>query len=693
MNTPAPARFAAWSLAALALVLAAAGIAAGWLAPGPRAGAALLQLHVLFVPVAAVVFALMGALVAARRPRNSIGWLLSGVGVLSGLTLLAGMYGEADANLPGTALARWLDLWIWIPANLIPLTFLLLLFPDGQLPSPRWWPVAWAAGLGIVAACLDVALRPSLALQPNPLVNLPGLRGAVSALNFLEQLAAVFLSIGVFGSLAALLVRFRRSRNSEREQLKWLVYAAVVAIVAIGALTAWYAIRPDDPLAYELNLAGVLAALILIALATGIAILRYRLYDIDLVINRTLVYGALTAAIAGLYALIVGGFGVLLQARESLGVSVIGIVVVAIVAQPVRDRLQRAVNRLMYGERDDPYAVLSHLARRLEATLAPEAVLPNVVESVAQALKLPYVAIALAPASDSPGHDDAFPIAAAYGAPAADVLHLPLVYQAETVGALLVSPRAGEVFAPADRRLLADLARQTGVAAHTVRLTAGLQRSREQLVTAREEERRRLRRDLHDGLGSQLAALHLRAGTLRRTLPPGLPDADAGVAELQAGIHAAIADIRRLVYELRPPALDELGLAGALRSLAAQCSSANGLQVRVDAPEPLPPLPAAVEVAGYRIAQEALANVVRHAQARICRVRVTLAQGPADERAHELRLEIDDDGRGLAPGQRAGVGLRSMRERAAELGGSCTVDSGTGGVHVLVRLPLGAAKG
>ncbi|MBM2850810.1 MAG: Two component signal transduction histidine kinase, partial [Anaerolineales bacterium] len=394
---------------------------------------------------------------------------------------------------------------------------------------------------------------------------------------------------------------------------------------------------------------------------------------------------ALTAAVAGVYVLVAGVLGVLLQARGSLVLSLLGVGLVAIVAQPVRDRLQRAVNRLMYGERDDPYAVLSRLGQRLEGTLAPEAVLPIIVETVAQTLKLPYVAIALAMTPDSASPDEAFPIVAAYGSPTADPLRLPLVYQAETVGALIVGPRAGETFSPADRRLLDDLARQAGVAAHAVRLTADLQRSRERLVTTREEERRRLRRDLHDGLGSQLAALHLRADTLRTMIPHDPAAAEAVVVELRDEIRAAIADIRRLVYELRPPALDELGLAGALRSLAAQYTSADGLRVVIDAPEPLPPLPAAVEVAAYRIAQEALTNVVRHARARTCMIRLTLAE--------DLRLEIKDDGIGLPSQPHAGVGLRSMRERAAELGGTCAAETALdGGAQVLVRLPLPPTK-
>jgi signal transduction histidine kinase len=205
------------------------------------------------------------------------------------------------------------------------------------------------------------------------------------------------------------------------------------------------------------------------------------------------------------------------------------------------------------------------------------------------------------------------------------------------------------------------------------------------LVTAREEERRRLRRDLHDGLGSQFAALHLRADTLRALIPSDPAAAEAVAVELRDEIRAAVADIRRLVYELRPPALDELGLAGAMRALAAQRTSANGLQVTIDAPEPLPPLPAAVEVAAYRIAQEALTNVVRHAHACTCMIRLALADN--------LRLEIKDDGIGLPAHQLAGVGLRSMRERAAELGGTCVVETARdGGAQVLACLPLPMAR-
>jgi signal transduction histidine kinase len=329
----------------------------------------------------------------------------------------------------------------------------------------------------------------------------------------------------------------------------------------------------------------------------------------------------------------------------------------------------------MYGERDNPYAVLSRLSQRLEATLAPEAVLPTIVETVSQALKLPYAAVAL-------NAEEGFVVMAAYGLPKGDLLRLPLVYQGDTLGQLLLAPRApGELFTPADRRLLDDVSHQAGVAVHAVRLTAALQHSRERLVTAREEERRRLRRNLHDGLGPALASLTMKLDAARNLLTRDLASAESLLVDAKAQTQTVITDIRRLVYDLRPPALDDLGLVSALREYVAPYNTANGLHISFEAPNSLPDLPAAVEVAVYRITLEALNNVIRHAQAQTCQVRLAISD--------VLLLDIIDDGCGLEADLRAGVGLNSMRERAAELGGSCTIKpAGAVGTQVSVRLPL-----
>jgi signal transduction histidine kinase len=327
------------------------------------------------------------------------------------------------------------------------------------------------------------------------------------------------------------------------------------------------------------------------------------------------------------------------------------------------------------------------LGSRLESTPAHDAVLPAVARTVREALKLLYAEIQLR-------REYGFETAAAAGNPAENVLHLPLVYGGETVGRLVLGPRAGEEgFAPSERRLLEDLAHQIGASAHdalmtdeALRLSTDLQRSRERLVEAREEERRRLRRDLHDGLGPQLSSQALTIDAVRKLMRRDPDAAEELLLELKADAQDAVTDIRRLVYGLRPPALDDLGLLGALRETAAQYAT-KGLGVSVEAPETLPQLSAAVEVAAYRIAQEALTNVARHARARSSTVRLDIEDGA-------LRVEVRDDGVGMPEPRadhtgHAGVGLTSMRERATELGGSLLVGPlPEGGTRVLATLPL-----
>jgi signal transduction histidine kinase len=352
----------------------------------------------------------------------------------------------------------------------------------------------------------------------------------------------------------------------------------------------------------------------------------------------------------------------------------------------------------MYGERDDPSAVTSRLGRRLEATLIPEAVLPTVVETIAQALKLPYVAILLK-------EGEGFRSAAFYGSPTAEPEVLLLVYQGEEIGRLVIGPRApGEMFSDADRRLLEDLARQAEIAVHAVRLTSDLRRSREHLVTTREEERRRLRRDLHDGLGPTLASFALKLDAARKLVRRKPEDAEVLLSRLKEQTQDTVTEVRRLVYGLRPPALDDLGLVAAVRQQAeshgfvtdevfsgAAGNVASGgaeLAFSLEAPGDLPTLPAAVEVACYRIAQEALTNVARHAKARTCRIRLSLDRG-----AGMLEVEIIDDGVGMPEDRVAGVGLSSMHERAEQLGGTLAVEpKPEGGTRVLARLPLPAPE-
>ena len=574
----------------------------------------------------------------------------------------------------------------------MPTVWLLLLFPNGQL-TPAW--TRWLA-VGVLVWIPLIVFLPT---------------------NWWMDFDGVWLYIGGFLwlltmglAIYAQIYRYRRmSTLTERQQTKWVVSGFTFWMAAVVLLSIPYTLSlnlpPGQPTPWWMSVSSALwgLSLVILPVSLTIAVWRYRLWDIDVIINRTLVYGSLTAIVVGIYMLVVSSLGMLLHVRGSLFISLLGTGLVALLLQPLRERLQRAVNRLMYGERDDPYAVLSRLAQRLEATLETDNLLDTIAETVAQALRLPYVAIAL-------NEGGQFKTVAEYctgqGAERRSIvdevgtLTLPLVHQAETIGQLIVAPRTpGEGFSTTDQRLLADIAHQAGVAAQAARLAADLQRSRERLVTSREEERRRLRRDLHDGLGPTLAshsfqleeALELLAGDPASGATPDPIAATALLHDLKTQTQAMVADIRRLIYQLRPPALDELGLLGALQIQAAKLAGANQtLRIAVAAtPAVLPPLPAAVEVAAYRIVLEALTNVTRHAQARMCHVHLAISAG----QPKTLEVTIIDDGLGLPSQLQAGVGLISMRERAEELGGACLVEAGaTGGTRVRARLPLSSTE-
>jgi two-component system NarL family sensor kinase len=613
------------------------------------------------IPLSAAVFYPgVGALVAARRPDNPLGWIFCGIGLSVGVTAFAGAYGDyslaGPGSLPAEAMMEWLASWAWFPGLALSVTFLLLLYPDGRLPSRRWRPVAVMAAISI--ACAPLAAS-SLALDTR-------VAAAFAAVGL------VALAIGAPASVASVFLRFRRAEGRERQQLKWFCYGGALTMILL---------LPSLFIDFPGRVVLGLIAVSLLPVAACVAILKYRLYDIDVVINRSLVYATLTACVVGAYVGVVTLLGRLFD-QAGLGVSLVATGVVAVLFQPLRERLQRAVNHLMYGERDEPYAVISRLGHKLGSSLVSDEVLPSVAETVAQALRLPYVAIELKAG-------EILAPAASYGEPAGDLLHIPLVYRGETIGQLVVSERApGEALSMTDRRLLEDLARQTGVAGHAVRLTADLQRSRERLVIAREEERRRLRRDLHDGLGPTLAGVTLEIEAARNVMRRDLVAADALLVKLRTESQAAISDIRRLVYGLRPPALDELGLVEALREQATRFVTDGtegvadvGLRVSIEASSDLRSLPAAVEVAAYRIALEAVTNAARHSGARTCTVRLRLNGS--------LALDISDDGRGLPASFHPGVGVTSMRERATELGGTFAIDSAEGrGTRVSARLPV-----
>lgn len=637
------------------------------------------------IGLSGVLLAVPGALLLSRAPRNAVSWVVAGTALFWALDGLASSWltyaVQSDPALPGASTAFWFvqRFGAWL---LLGLPLLLLLYPDGRLPTGRWRTVSLVA-LGctallpvlVVTTPADLLDERAGATMPEPYrglsldpTSLPLPEAVVMPL---LRLAFPLSAVGILLPLAVVVHRLRASSGDDRRRMRWLLWAGVVdALVMLGAL-----LFPSTTISLDLAL-----AIGLTGLAVTVGILRPRAVDIDRLLGGTLVYGGLAVGVVVLDLAVLAAAGALMGNRfDERSALVVTLLLVAVVYVPLRAALWRAVRRWVLGQREDPYRVVAGLAERLERTDGPEEQLMAVAGSVAEAFRSPYVGVEVG----APGGRQ---LLAEHGRRPGAVQSLPIAYRGEHVGRLLL-PRDGvrAHLVARDERLLADVVRQAAAAARTTSLAAELQASREQLVTAREEERRRLRRDLHDGLGPSLGAVVLRIDTARNLAASRPEEADRILRTARDDVAAALADVRRLVHDLRPPALDDLGLTGAIRQQAERLLP-PGVAVQVTAAADVESLPAAVEVAGYRIASEALANAARHASARRVAVRLDREDGA-------LVLTVTDDGVGIGPAVPAGVGLVSLRERAAELGGRCVVECPPdGGTVVRAELPVDGGR-
>ncbi|GAA2697743.1 sensor histidine kinase [Actinoplanes palleronii] len=612
----------------------------------------------------AVAYTIMGALVLAGVPGQPVGRLTLAAGGLAAVATLA-------ASWSHWVVAAWLSQWLWWPP--IGLIFLaLLVFPDGRLPSRRWRPLA--AGLAAATVVASVAL--ALAAAAHPYTLLTEVTVVTPRARLLLRIAAaaiVLAAAGLFAVLGSLVVRWRRAAGETRSQLACLVAAGAMLVVGL-ALSV-------------LNLPGSSVVITLaLPLAMTVAVLQHRLYGLDQVIHRGIVWLLMTVLVVGGFVVIVAGLGGEVTGGDTSIASLVATGLIAVTFEPLRRRVQRYVDRLVYGDRDDPYEVIARLGGLLGWTGEPTALLPLLTGSIAGSLRVPYVAVEI--------DGRAGPrLLAEHGTAGTPIEAFDMVARGDRVGRLLVATRSrGARFTRRERRLLRDAAVHAGVAAEATRLIRDLQDSRERLVLAREEERRRLRRDLHDGLGPAIAGMSMQVRAAQKLLTD--PDRAAERLPERAGeilgtlatdLRTCTAELRQLVDQLRPAALDH-GLADALR---AECRrfDTTGLTVRLRIEQPLDGLPAAVEVAAYRIVAESLTNVARHARAGACQVTV--------RRGQTLRIDIVDDGVGLSAAPRSGVGLDSMRERVAELGGEYEIGPaqprGTA-VRVALALPAEPAS-
>jgi two-component system NarL family sensor kinase len=652
---------------ALAIGLISAAAAVALAIRGPITG---LDLALTVTAVAFVSTTLVGMAVLRTSPANPVGWIL----LVAGAALPVSMFGQvlSDATyvfgrpaIPGLVAVDLACGFVGVFA--IPLVglFGLLLFPDGRLTAPgtplrrrtRWLTrTCWVMLAGLVGYAL---FSPSLvnistsAVIPNP-IGVPG--GGI----FL----AFVLTLGLVMAMTCAHLCGRVRAAETPDQRRALTLAAVAAAFVPAAFLACLGIGLAGGDTAQVGVVENIGA-VAVAAASWYGIIRYGLFDSRAVLSRTLLYGSLTVVVVAVY-LAATALLRRLFAGDMPAVVAAGLAALAVL--PLRDLLQRRVNRLVFGLRDDPVAAFGLLGVRLDAAAAPEEVLPAVVRTVGEALRLRCVSIEV-------GAEET----ARWGQWVDGArLELDLPFAGESIGRLTVQSRdPGEPFGAAERSLLESLARQVSVAARAVALTQALQSSRERLVATREEERRRLRRDLHDGLGPTLAGIALGIDTARRALPDGTsPGTTDLLTSLREEAERAVTDIRRIAYNLRPPVLDERGLVGAIREHANRVGGAI-----VVVPVPLPPLPAAVEVAAYRIAVEAMTNASRHAPGTAIEVSLSVNG--------RLELQVADAGAGLPPGFRAGVGLRSMRERAAELGGECELNPREPhGTVVRASLPL-----
>jgi signal transduction histidine kinase len=556
---------------------------------------------------------------------------------------------------------------------------------------------AYAVGWGgiVAMALLLVPKHPWLRRKPRAVLTLAyaGPVGVlilwavvvmIAATGTLDRLALLYVGLSaviiiteVIGVVAGLLVAYRSSRDQAmRARLRWLAISGAIAI-GLG-LVGW--LLPELITGKPLLPSGALGlAGLPFVIGLAVALRRHQLFDIERLVNRSVVYGLVIAILVGSYVVLVALLTTVLRISDTVAAAMVA-VVVALALAPLRGAAQRTVNRLMYGNRDDPARVLHDLGTRLQSVLLPADVLPAAVDVIAESLRVPFVALDLA---DGTGD---FRSAAEHGKPASEVHSASLVLHGETVGRLRVSGRGrDDPLEETDLALIESLAQQIGPAVQAVRLHEDLVRSRAAVVASREDERLRLRRDLHDGLGPSLAAIRLKTGLAARDVAEGTPTRTL-LDEIGTEVASSIADVRRVVDALRPPALDELGLVGAVRARAS--SLAGDMHFDVVGPPDRQRLPAAVETAAYRIAAEAMTNAVRHSHGRHCVVSIEID-------SEEVRVGVRDDGLGLDPATGADVGLRSMHDRAVEVGGQCRVWSPDGGgtqVSATLPLDLGALR-
>jgi signal transduction histidine kinase len=649
--------------------------------------------------LSAVVVAPLGVLIVNRRPRHTMGWLLLAVAAAQAVGLV-GTFAAIRGLLSGSGPNSWVE-WpnlVGGGATFLSLCLLIvvaLLFPDGRLPSRRWRWVGRAVVIYLAAVLAGTMLaggssqlEPGLPSVPAPFVFAP-LRGFGTG-NGIGGLVWLGIPMVIGAAAAALIVRLRRSRGQERRQLKWFVYVTgLLAVTVVFAFflgnvgPTWIATVSNDAITYGF--------LVVLPAAIGVAIVGYGLYDIDVFISRALVYGSLAVFITAVYVGIAVGIGALVGSggKPNLALSIVATAIVAVGFQPVRERVQKIANRLVYGTRATPYEVLSEFSGRVAETYAADEVLPRMARVLQEGTGAESATVwlrgtaELRPAATYPdGITEHVSLPMSNGslpALAEATRAVEVRHQGELLGALSVNKRRGEALTPIEQKLVDDLAHQAGLVLKNVGLSADLQArldelraSRQRLVHAQDLERRRLERNLHDGAQQHLVALKVKLGLAEMLLGRDPAKAAATLEQLKGDADDALETLRDLARGIYPPLLADKGLVVALESQARKAT----VPVRVEA-EHVERHGQDVEATLYFCVLEALQNVQKYAHASAVVVRLR-------EIAGSLTFEVEDDGVGFdAATTKKGAGLTNMADRLDALGGALSVTSKPGGGTVI----------
>ncbi len=631
-----------------------------------------------------------GGLLAARRPSNPVGWILVGSGLCLAVTVFATGwvdYGvlEHPGALPATDLMIWLQ-WPGFLAFLLPVSLLPLVFPNGELISRPWRGVAAGAAAGLVLAGAGLALKPGAVDEKQPeLVNPYGLEGASGVVNGLLGVGLVLVfSMAVAGGVSVVL-RYRRAGTTERVQIRLVAIAAVLLVVLVLAANLLPGAHDEGSAP---RVAAEAVTFIGLPAAVAVAVLRHRLYEIDRLVRRSVVYGALWTLIAAVYVGIAAALGLAAGARFSVAVAVAVTIAVTLLFQPARRHLERVADRLVFGSRLTGVEVLARFGTTLREGFDLDQIAPRLAATVRAGLGLDWARVSVYLPVTGGVHVEPMGVdGAALNGALDPAVTVELMYAGEPVGVIECGPKPEGEISSADLRVLQTLADQAALAVRNARLAAELaarldeiarqadlvEASRTRIVQAQDVERRRIERNLHDGAQQEIATLMTKLALARSRLRSDPDRADAALAELQQDTRQLLVGLRELAQGIHPSVLTDRGLIDAIEARLRRLP----LDAALYAPEDLRERRFAedIEGAAYFVVSEALANVVKHSQAALAEVHVSVDSG-------ELRVEIADDGVGFVPDQLIG-GLAGLADRVEAVGGTFVVTSSPGGGAVV----------